>query len=334
MADHMYYFTKNEHLINELANSSLYFSSPVSFNDPLDCDFRVLHDHLASLSTDSIKNLKLDCGKNLREHLYFKNENKYWNFKSEHKKYTKSWQGHIDPNPGLPPYNESPLISLLDVVETEEDDVFLKKLHEWTKALINNIGVKCFTKTWSNFLLWSHYANNHRGVCVGVVNPHELFLRWSRNVGYFAIHYTDIKTLGEDATSLRKTIQSFLTTKFSEWEYEQESRVISFRGYGFIRIKCPAIQEVTFGDRWFFTSQSEESDKTAKSRQAVIKAIIDFRKKQHKSKMKLYVAESRPSHSNLLRHEIHSNEIPLLLNAAARFSSNEDALSYIFRKRH
>src|SRR5258707_7476857 len=55
-----YYFTKNAYLSAELAAKSLYFGSPLDFNDPLDCDFTVVDRYLNSLCRAELERLRLD----------------------------------------------------------------------------------------------------------------------------------------------------------------------------------------------------------------------------------------------------------------------------------
>jgi len=40
-------------------------------------------------------------------------------------------------------------------------------------TFINNSSVACFTTTFDNFLMWSHYANGHNGVCLGYETEKE-----------------------------------------------------------------------------------------------------------------------------------------------------------------
>lgn len=40
------------------------------------------------------------------------------------------------------------------------------KLRENVNIVLNEIGVCCFTKNPSNILMWSHYAHNHKGICL------------------------------------------------------------------------------------------------------------------------------------------------------------------------
>ncbi|MCC7017080.1 MAG: DUF2971 domain-containing protein [Rhodospirillales bacterium] len=41
-------------------------------------------------------------------------------------------------------------------------------LRSWKKDMAKKYGLLCFCATWSNPLLWSHYANRHEGICLGL----------------------------------------------------------------------------------------------------------------------------------------------------------------------
>lgn len=329
----MYYFTKNEYLVSELESKSFFFSSPLKFNDPLDCDFRVLENYLHQLSPKNIENIKDNCRSELNNFFQVRDDNIYWAFKSMYKAYPKGYLGHREPNNNLVSYEDSPIAKLSDVVSTETVEDFLTKLEGWTKTLLSEIGIKCFTDSWKNFLLWSHYAKNHRGVCVEVGESESLMLRWSSKVGYFRVNYVDEKVIDRDIGSLKTIIQEFLSTKFKEWQYESESRVISFRGKGFIKFRCDAILGITLGDRWFYISPDENASSVIKSRVETLKSIIFFRKRQHPNKLKVYVAQTVPSRSSLKRHEIFNSELSLLMNVATYSKNNNNAMKVILSKR-
>src|SRR6185437_3975601 len=44
-------------------------------------------------------------------------------------------------------------------------------LHKTKEQISSNRGMLCFSKTWSNPVLWSHYADKHRGLCLGFAVP-------------------------------------------------------------------------------------------------------------------------------------------------------------------
>jgi hypothetical protein len=86
----------------------------------------------------------------------------------------------------------------------------------------------CFAKNMSEILMWSHYADNHRGVCL------EWDLDESNRDRIFTIEYANrIDTLdkveltasGELSLNVKSNAK-FLTTKFATWSYEEEVRII------------------------------------------------------------------------------------------------------------
>ena len=93
-----------------------------------------------------------------------------------------------------------------------------------TKAQANaSSGVICFSKSWRNPVLWAHYGDRHRGVALGFDIADTLVQRMS--------YATERLKLGlERAAGLKaltfQVMQSILTTKYRDWEYEKEVRVI------------------------------------------------------------------------------------------------------------
>lgn len=91
-----------------------------------------------------------------------------------------------------------------------------------TKAsLAEEMGMICFSRTWRNPVQWSHYADHHRGVCLGFDVPDQLIFP----VAYVAKRpCIDPALLGKTPDGAQEMISRILTTKFSHWRYEQEVR--------------------------------------------------------------------------------------------------------------
>lgn len=75
-------------------------------------------------------------------------------------------------------------------------------------------GMICFSKRWNNPLLWSHYADKHRGICLGF----EVDERGLKQVRYVSKR-TNLKIPPTAAS-----ISELLFTKFLDWQYEEEWR--------------------------------------------------------------------------------------------------------------
>lgn len=84
------------------------------------------------------------------------------------------------------------------------------------------VGLLCFSTAWSNPVLWSHYADKHRGMCPGFdVADHMLT----------PVTYVDrpmkVPFKGKEAemTVPDEFFDALIRTKFQDWKYEDEVRV-------------------------------------------------------------------------------------------------------------
>ena len=92
------------------------------------------------------------------------------------------------------------------------------------KESLGNIGVACFSEIKDDILLWSHYANKHRGFCVEFDSRHIPFNQ-AHKVTYSEIIHTieDINKL--IPPELEKVFHLMHTTKAKCWQYEKEWRI-------------------------------------------------------------------------------------------------------------
>ena len=82
-------------------------------------------------------------------------------------------------------------------------------------------GILCFSKSWSNPVMWSHYANRHAGLCLGFDIPDECL----RKVSYSRKRLVAEAEKLSDPTRLTiRLTQKFLLTKYEHWKYEEEVR--------------------------------------------------------------------------------------------------------------
>jgi hypothetical protein len=87
-------------------------------------------------------------------------------------------------------------------------------LQEFKGKMGEHYGIICFSKQWSNPLLWSHYADKHRGICLGF----EADDRALKAVSYVA-ERADLPI-----PPTLESMQQLLFTKFQDWQYEEEWR--------------------------------------------------------------------------------------------------------------
>jgi hypothetical protein len=87
--------------------------------------------------------------------------------------------------------------------------------------LHDSSGLLCFTKHCQSPLLWSHYADKHRGICLGFDIPDDS----AKAIEYDADRF-DFDVEGCIGTPAAFDLtQRLLYTKFKEWAYEEEVRV-------------------------------------------------------------------------------------------------------------
>lgn len=110
-------------------------------------------------------------------------------------------------------------------------DPYLKsknlKINKGIIEILNKIKITCFTEKYNNNLMWSHYGDNHKGVCLGY--------KFRKNISHILrpIDYigltTEIKeNFSETLYSLDEilTIEELFYRKTKDWQYEKEWRLI------------------------------------------------------------------------------------------------------------
>jgi hypothetical protein len=81
-------------------------------------------------------------------------------------------------------------------------------------------GICCFSLSCSEILLWTHYAGNHKGICIEV----EVDFRDSDSVCLEVIKYaSSIPSIWKE-TDQKRLVRDILSTKIDIWKYEQEVR--------------------------------------------------------------------------------------------------------------
>ena len=87
-------------------------------------------------------------------------------------------------------------------------------LKKTKRQLSKTNGLLCFSKTWNSPVLWGHYADGHRGMCLGFDVPQAILGK---------VEYVTHRPLLPKAPD-EAFMKHLLFTKFSHWQYEQEYR--------------------------------------------------------------------------------------------------------------
>lgn len=155
----------------------------------------------------------------------------------------------------------------VDLPEREHRYAFKKLINQ----LSSKHGVICLSRRWENPVLWSHYAEKHRGICLGFDVPDKRLVE---------INYTgtrlvvDIEKLLDENALNERTMLKVLSTKFEDWRYEDEVRVF---------VNLNEKDNVT---GFFFKDFGEDM--------LLREIIIGPRCKTEKAKIKPYIAGYKP----------------------------------------
>ncbi|MDP3670835.1 MAG: DUF2971 domain-containing protein [Telluria sp.] len=89
--------------------------------------------------------------------------------------------------------------------------------------LVNSYGVLCMGKHWKSPLMWGHYGENHKGICLGFDVPDGA----ATPMSYEPERLEHLIKMGEPAGGLTEPIiEQLLNTKYAQWAYEEEWRLI------------------------------------------------------------------------------------------------------------
>lgn len=266
--------------IQNLANNQLYFNDPIKFNDPFDCKF-VIH----SIGTrDQWIDYYKSIGHNHRKAVMRFNEKKKLKILIEEQNNLYSYdyikdlkfnikQGYLKkedyvvyPNSNRESRNQ---------IGIDMND-YLR-----SKALPS---ISCFSDTERSILMWSHYADYHQGICIslrsykrtfklnenwvvdllfsyGLAEPEKeyyLFDLYSPTTNklvvnniFYEVEYNDelpesVNFFDQDNVKMFK----FLRTKFSDWVYENEYRLmigVEYLENNVLKYKKSDLEGVVFG---------------------------------------------------------------------------------------
>jgi len=230
---HLYKYREfNQTSLTMLCENNIFFASPRKFNDPLDCSPTIEID----MDIPSLEKLTFDVI--LEEH---------------GRDRAISELNSCQLNGGFRDENYD---------FTYDKGVHAEHLASNLLNYINNkfssFGICAFSASWKSPLLWSHYADEHRGICVeyDVGDLQELILgavkyEQSRCIKTSIIHDWFYKN---DTSAIKTIKQKFFYNKAKDWKYEEEWRLISEKVGK--RERPFKITAIYFGMRTSFSVQS------------------------------------------------------------------------------
>jgi hypothetical protein len=140
---------------------------------------------------------------------------------------------------------------------------FIKQTAKHQKSTL----VSCFTTCFDNILMWGHYAENHKGICLGYKVEYENKANCihfnDENIEPFHTSITNgavplykVSYVDEEIEPLnffdkqKEIIIKYLTTKSTSWEYEDEWRLLYMAPKvknQLLRLRRETLQDVYFG---------------------------------------------------------------------------------------
>ncbi|MEQ1546863.1 DUF2971 domain-containing protein [Methyloglobulus sp.] len=221
------YRSFNPYTLRLLCEDKVYYAHPNSFNDPLDSNPTIQND----LDINSLKNLYQRMHENdSKRHIgkIFEFENHFGNnqeltiqeYKVEQSTHFKMCAANQCDNMKIQAKDEADFIQKL----TKECKTFLdKKLADW--------GVLSLAKRWDCPLMWSHYADNHHGICIEY-DTEKSYCRTLNSVDYSgqrSIKASDLmqSELHGSIEAWQKIQKAYFFKKASDWKYEEEWRCLA-----------------------------------------------------------------------------------------------------------
>lgn len=178
------YHSLDGHFDDAIREGYLWFSDPLDFNDPYDCNMQT----------------SCDCSyEEVLSHLTQLNLKNEW----------RQTEGYIIERANYLYNNPSDMMELLR-------DADLKT--------IARTGICCFSQRNDTLLMWSHYANKHKGVCM----TFDMTKLTSIALTLYNVEYPKVYpsyNVIRDSENF-KSLRFLIATKSQEWEYEDEVRII------------------------------------------------------------------------------------------------------------
>lgn len=133
---------------------------------------------------------------------------------------------------------------------------FVEKMREQVKMEREVLGLFSFcslSATYTNKLMWSHYADSHSGIVIGLDISSKLL---ERSILLHKIVYSDTVTnfpiiefrqSANDHIKRMGLLFKYLSVKTSDWHYEEEYRLWRSKNSGYFKYDLVDLKSVYFG---------------------------------------------------------------------------------------
>ena len=123
----------------------------------------------------------------------------------------------------------------------------------YREKITEQIGVLCLSSVENDILMWSHYADSHRGICLQFDGYFEFFANTQE------VKYPPVRPrINPFRQSKLEMTEAALLTKAEHWQYEKEWRLIQYtKGPGVYRFPPEALTGVILGAQMSATNQAK-----------------------------------------------------------------------------
>lgn len=212
--DYLYKYQElSAYSLASLINGTIWLAKPKTFNDPFDCA-------ISLYGKPNYKGSDMDVSELMEK---IKSECQMNNNTQDHLKYKDA----------------------LEKASNYKDA--LEKAQKTIDNIYEESGICSFSAKPDHLLMWSHYANHHRGFCI------EYDCREGTKLRKFAcqVKYEDSmpKVIRSDLAPTTETNDALWLTKARCWSYEEEWRIIEYEGGNMSYFALSTIVSVIFGER-------------------------------------------------------------------------------------
>lgn len=228
-----------------LVSDSLYFADPTTFNDPLDCNPSLIND------IDDAEELNAILHKLVKE-------NHQKELEKAAKKIKYRGPRTLEKIETLGESEAQRLINnIAENVDFNGGDFGESASYHIKRYLLKNyeVGVLSLAKKFNCPLMWSHYADQHKGFCIGYdvsennsTDIYPVNYKGKRFIRTQQVHDMLFGSSHNLRSAAKKEIDKvILLSKAPSWKYENEYRVISNQGLQDSQFR---LSDITFGLRF------------------------------------------------------------------------------------
>jgi len=221
------------------------------------------------------------------------------------------------------PFEFNPSQNVLDKISEDEirDDFFQQIAAYSTDEEFDDTGVISFTETYNNLLMWSHYADEHKGIVVEF-NYEKLKAYFNNKLNVNnSIERVLYNRERQDVLSYSFSPKQSLLTKSDDWIYEKEHRILTKVSNSDVFI----VDKNTYEQMKDFYDESEIELLQAKKYRGKVKLIVDV------DKCKRMDSRSKDGSSTDDMEEMRFSQSETILNELISSISTITTTMFIFK---